>query len=246
MPGSSLTSYSYDLHIHSCLSPCGDNDMTPNNLVNLAALSGCEVIAITDHNSCKNAPAAIKVGQQCGVLVLPGMELCTAEEAHVVCLFDTLDGAMQFDEYVYAHMPHIKNKPEIFGEQLILDENDEVLGIEENLLLVSSFLSVNDLPALTAEFGGVAVPAHLDRDSYSVYSALGALPPEANFQTVELSSACDRAQFLQAHPELSSLRILQDSDSHYLEALTGQPHRFHLPQRTASAVISLLKSPKTE
>lgn len=215
--------------------------MTPQNLVNMAALSGCELIAITDHNSCKNAPAAVKVGEECGVLVLPGMELCTAEEAHVVCLFETLDGAMDFDRYVYAHMPHIKNKPEIFGEQLILDENDELIGIEENLLLVSSFLSVNELPALTAEFGGVAVPAHLNRDSYSVLSTLGALPADVPFATVELSADCDRAVFLTAHPELATYRIIQDSDAHYLESLAGAPRRIHLREKSAKAVIALLR-----
>lgn len=241
MPAFELTSYPYDFHIHSCLSPCGDNDMTPQNLVNMAALSGCELIALTDHNSCKNAPAAMKVGEQCGVLVLPGMELCTAEEAHVVCLFETLDGAMQFDRYVYDHMPHIKNKPEIFGEQLILNENDELIGVEENLLLVSSFLSVNELPALTAEFGGVAVPAHLNRDSYSVLSALGALPVDVDFPTIELSADCDREAFLAAHPELATHRILRSSDAHYLESLAGAPRRIHLKEKSERAVIALLR-----
>ena len=103
-----MTSYPYDLHIHSCLSPCGDDDMTPNNLVGMAALSGCQVIAVTDHNSCKNAGAVMRAGEEAGLLVLPGMELCTAEEAHVVCLFETLEGAMAFDGYVYGHMPREK------------------------------------------------------------------------------------------------------------------------------------------
>ena len=92
-----MNTYHYDLHIHSCLSPCGDNDMTPNNLVQMALLSGCDVIALTDHNTCRNAPAAMEAGARNGLLVIPGMELCTAEEAHVVCLFETLEGALEFD-----------------------------------------------------------------------------------------------------------------------------------------------------
>ena len=80
-----MNTYHYDLHIHSCLSPCGDNDMTPNNLVQMALLSGCDVIALTDHNTCRNAPAAMEAGARNGLLVIPGMELCTAEEAHVAC-----------------------------------------------------------------------------------------------------------------------------------------------------------------
>ena len=123
-----MNTYHYDLHIHSCLSPCGDNDMTPNNLVQMALLSGCDVIALTDHNTCRNAPAAMEAGARNGLLVIPGMELCTAEEAHVVCLFETLEGALEFDHYIYENMPHVKNRPEIFGEQRLLDGEDGPVG----------------------------------------------------------------------------------------------------------------------
>ena len=95
----------YDLHLHSCLSPCGDNDMTPYNLVHMAALQGMQMIALTDHNSCLNCPAAMEVGMQTGLLVIPGMELCTAEEAHVVCLFPALEPAMFFSEFIKTHIP---------------------------------------------------------------------------------------------------------------------------------------------
>ena len=140
-----MNTYHYDLHIHSCLSPCGDNDMTPNNLVQMALLSGCDVIALTDHNTCRNAPAAMEAGARNGLLVIPGMELCTAEEAHVVCLFETLEGALEFDHYIYENMPHVKNRPEIFGEQRLLDGEDAPVGEEENLLLVSSFVGVDQV-----------------------------------------------------------------------------------------------------
>ena len=143
-----MNTYHYDLHIHSCLSPCGDNDMTPNNLVQMALLSGCDVIALTDHNTCRNAPAAMEAGARNGLLVIPGMELCTAEEAHVVCLFETLEGALEFDHYIYENMPHVKNRPEIFGEQRLLDGEDGPVGEEENLLLVSSFVGVDQVVGL--------------------------------------------------------------------------------------------------
>ena len=233
-----MTSYPYDFHIHSCLSPCGDDDMTPNNLVGMAALSGCEIIAITDHNSCKNAGAVMKAGEEAGLLVLPGMELCTAEEAHVVCLFETLEGAMGFDAYVYGHMPHVKNKAEIFGQQRILDENDELVGLEENLLLVSSFIGVNDVLALAKEYGGAAFPAHVDRDSYSVLASLGAIPPEAGFTAAEVTRGCDLDVLRRTCPELGALKIFRDSDSHYLETLaTGEPLGIHLPEKSRRAVI---------
>ena len=101
----------YDLHIHSCLSPCGDRDMTPNNIVNMALLAGLDMIALTDHNSCKNCPAFLRVAEQAGLVALPGMELCTAEECHVVCLFPTLDAAMAFDAMVETTLPPEENRP---------------------------------------------------------------------------------------------------------------------------------------
>ncbi len=236
-----MISCAYDLHIHSCLSPCGDNDMTPNNLANMAALSGCEIIAITDHNTCKNAPAVMKVGEGIGLLVVPGMELCTSEEAHVVCLFETLEGAMEFDSYIYKNMPHIQNRADIFGEQRILDENDKLLGLEENLLLVSSFVSVNEVKSLTEQYGGTAFPAHVDRDSYSVTAALGSIPVEAGFASAEVTRDCDLDKLMHLYPELEGMRIVRDSDAHYLESLTGEPGRLNLPEKTVSAVINTLR-----
>lgn len=216
--------------------------MTPNNIANMAALSGCEIIAITDHNTCKNAASVMKAGESCGLLVLPGMELCTSEEAHVVCLFETLEGAMGFDAYIYKNMPHVKNKAEIFGEQRLLDENDELMGLEENLLLVSSFIGVNDVVSLAEEYGGTAFPAHVDRDSYSVLASLGTIPPEARFAAAEVTRDCDLDKLRQQYPELSQMRIISDSDSHYLESLTGEPRRLHLPEKTRRAVINALKA----
>ena len=143
-----MNSYRYDLHLHSCLSPCGDTDMTPNNLVNMAALLGCDIIALTDHNTCRNTPAAVKVGQATDVLVIPGMELCTAEEAHVVCLFETVEDALAFDKYVCAHIPKVPNRPEIFGEQWILNEDDEKIGEISELLITATDISINDVQAL--------------------------------------------------------------------------------------------------
>lgn len=216
--------------------------MTPNNIANMAALSGCEIIAITDHNTCKNAASVMKAGESCGLLVLPGMELCTSEEAHVVCLFETLESAMGFDAYIYKNMPHVKNKAEIFGEQRMLDENDELIGLEENLLLVSSFIGVNEVVSLAEEYGGTAFPAHVDRDSYSVLASLGTIPPEARFAAAEVTRDCDLDKLRQQYPELSQMRIVSDSDSHYLESLTGEPRRLHLPEKTCRAVINALKA----
>lgn len=233
--------YRYDLHTHSCLSPCGDNDMTPNNLVNMAALLGCEILAVTDHNTCRNAPAAVRVGEAAGVLVIPGMELCTAEEAHVVCLFETVEAALAFDEYVAAHTMHIPNRPEIFGEQLILNERDEEIGRIDRLLITATEISVNDVQALAASYGGVAFPAHVDKDAYSVTAALGAIPPEAGFRAAELSGGADRAAVLRLYPELQDMILLRDSDAHYLHLMQENMAQVELPARTAGVLLDVLR-----
>ena len=179
----------YDFHLHSCLSPCGDNDMTPYNLVNMAKLMGYDIIALTDHNSCLNCPAAIKAGEQAGITVVPGMELCTAEEIHTVCLFPTLEKALEFSEYVKTTMPPIKNDESIFGNQFIMDHLDGILGSEEILLTTASGISIDDVVREVARFDGVVFPAHLDRASYSVLSVLGFMYPEMNFTTAEFMPA---------------------------------------------------------
>ena len=110
----------YDLHIHSCLSPCGDQDMTPANIAGMAAIKGLDVIAVTDHNSCKNCPAVLAAAREYGVLAIPGMEICTQEEVHAVCLFSELEAAMDFDDYVYQRLLPVENRPDIFGKQEII------------------------------------------------------------------------------------------------------------------------------
>ncbi len=216
--------------------------MTPNNIVGMAAISGLEVIGITDHNTCRNAPGVLAVAQEAGILAIPGMELCTAEEAHVVCLFETLEGALGFDRYIYENMPHIQNKPEIFGEQRILNEDDELIGTLEELLLVSSFVTVDDARRLAEEYGGTAFPAHVDRDSYSVIAALGSIPPEGGYRVAEVTRDCDLEALRAQYPELQGLGIVRDSDSHYLDTLaTGQPLKIALEEPTAKAVVDAIR-----
>lgn len=216
--------------------------MTPNNIVGMAAISGLEVIGITDHNTCRNAPGVLAVAQEAGILAIPGMELCTAEEAHVVCLFETLEGALDFDRYIYENMPHIQNKPEIFGEQRILNIDDELIGTLEELLLVSSFVTVDDVRRLAEEYGGTAFPAHVDRDSYSVIAALGSIPPEGGYRVAEVTRDCDLEALRAQYPELQGLGIVRDSDSHYLDTLaTGQPLRIALEEPTAKAVVDAIR-----
>lgn len=231
----------YDLHLHSCLSPCGDNDMTPNNITGMAKLLGLDIIALTDHNSCKNCPAAVEAGKKYGVCVVPGMELCTAEEIHMVCLFPDLERALCFDREVSSHIMPVKNRPDIYGEQLILDENDEIAGTEETLLITAADIPISGLSAFVEGFGGVCFPAHIDRDSYSVLSVLGEIPPEEPYRAVEITAKGDVEALKKQHPALNGKILLRDSDAHYLENMEQASAWIELPMLSAQCLVQALK-----
>lgn len=233
----------YDLHLHSCLSPCGDADMTPYNLVNMAAINELEVIALTDHNTCKNCPAAIAAGEEAGILVIPGMELTTSEEVHVVCLFADLARAMEFSDYVYDRLPPIDNRPDIFGEQLIMDDTDGVIGRLDKLLINATDISVMEVAALVESYGGFCYPAHVDKSSYSLISNLGGIPPECGFTAVEISKNGDDRAMWQMYPEIRGMRRVHSSDAHYLEHIAEPIHKIEgVREKTAAAVIEALRS----
>lgn len=232
----------YDLHIHSALSPCGDNDMTPNNIVNMALLNGQDIIAITDHNSCKNAAAAMEAGKVAGLCVVAGMELCTCEEIHMVCLFSTLENALEFNKYVFAHSMHIKNRADIYGEQRILDKDDNLIGIEENLLLVASEISIMSLPGIIKNYDGICYPAHIDRDSYSVLSSLGGIPEECAFTAAEIFDRTKTELLKKQNPCLENMRIIHSSDAHYLEHMKERTDYIELNSLSSQSLINCLKN----
>ncbi len=216
--------YFYDLHIHSCLSPCGDDDMTVHNILGMAMVKGLELIALTDHNSCKNCPAILKAAEGAPLTVLPGMELCTSEEFHVVCLFPSLKPAMAFDEYVYSHLPKVNNNEAIFGKQQILDEQDQVIAVEPIMLAGASTISVEQLPGLMAQFGGFAFPSHIDKNSFSIVASLGLIPPELGFTCVEVFQPNTFFARPGARLITNGYRVITNSDAHYLGDI-AEPER---------------------
>lgn len=232
-----------DLHIHSALSPCGDNDMTPNNIVNMAMLCGLNMIAITDHNTIGNVEAAMKAAKNLPVTVVPGMELETVEEAHFVCLFPTLKKAEEFNQWLNHYRLPIKNKPEIFGDQLYLNEKDESVGTEELLLVTAATCSIYDAGPAARSFGAVVFPAHVDKSAYSVISNLGTVPEDLGFTTVELSKNTSKEEALLKFPFLSKYRIITNSDSHYLDSFYETQNPIELEAPTAEALIKKLSSP---
>ena len=211
-----MTRYYYDLHIHSCLSPCADNDMTPNNIAGMAALKGLQIVALTDHNSCKNCPAFFEACRRQGLIPVAGMELTTAEDIHLVCLFPSLDAAMAFDTEIERHLMDIKNRPDIFGDQIITDGDDEVIGTEEKLLISATDLWISDAVALVRAFGGHVRPAHIDRESNGIVAILGDIPEDYGFGCFEFKDSGNIKSYIERFKCLSGDRILVCSDAHYL------------------------------
>lgn len=232
----------YDFHTHSCLSPCGDNDMTPYNLVNMSKLLGLDIIALTDHNTCQNCRSAVSAGNDIGLTVIPGMELCTSEEVHIVCLFPDVESAEGFSDYVLSTMPDIRNRPDIFGEQLILDDKDNIIGRQEKLLTLASSISINEVQPLVDSYGGVCYPAHIDRSSYSVLSNLGMITADMGFSAVEMTAEADRETLVRMHPILEGVEVFTDSDAHYLENIKDAENSIELSENSAKAVIDYIKS----
>lgn len=233
--------YYYDLHIHSCLSPCGDNDMTPYNIIGMAVLKELDIIALTDHNSCGNCPAVLKHAADNGILAIPGMEINTVEEIHAVCLFPTLDAAMAFDSYVYERLPAFMNDPAIYGKQQVLDETDAPIAEIPKLLISGCSISIMELTRLVHSFHGVCFPAHIDKPSYSVLSVLGFIPPECHFDTVEISRVQLIDKLLAEHPELNGLNVATNSDAHYLWDISERYHSFELEEKSIDCLFHFLK-----
>ncbi len=211
-----MTEYFYDLHIHSCLSPCADDDMTPNNIAGMAALKGLQILALTDHNSCKNCPAFFEACRAQGIVPVAGMELSTAEDVHLVCLFESLEAAMAFDKELEGHLMNVDNRPEIFGNQLILDGNDELVATEPRLLISATDLWMSDAVELARRYGAHVHPAHIDRESNGIIAVLGDVPAEYEFSAVELNCADNIEKIKENHAVARSAVHVVSSDAHHL------------------------------
>jgi PHP family Zn ribbon phosphoesterase len=235
---------SYDLHIHSCLSPCGDDDSTPANIVGMAALKGLDVIALTDHNSCGNCRAAERVAKENGIIFIPGMEITTAEEVHVLALFPDVDKAEAFSEHIHDILMPIKNDEKAFGKQQFVDENDIIMGTEPLLLINATELTFDRVYDDIAEYGGIMIPAHIDKSSTSVLSNMGFIPPDSKFLCAEIKHIGFTNRLKAAHPYLANCNIIYDSDAHYLEDINEAENFIEADEKTVEGVLAaLVKSP---
>ena len=228
----------YDFHIHSALSPCGDNDMTPNNLINMSIIKGLDAVALTDHNACEIVRAAAAVAGD-KIIFIPGMEVETSEEVHIVTLFPTADAAEEMQRILVDSSPFIPNRPEIFGNQYIMDENDEICGEIDRMLVTASGLDIYTVVAAAKDLGGIAYPAHIDRESYSVLSNLGFIPPDLDISAVEITEKSRAA----LEGEYSNrYNIITSSDAHYLWDISERNHYIEVSDTSVRGILNAISN----
>ena len=207
--------YRADLHIHSVLSPCGDLDMSPVRIIQEAKAKKLDIIGITDHNSTLHAESMLKLGQQAGIVVFPGAEVTTREEVHCLTFFENIEKTKEFQQFIDSHTVAIKNKPERFGYQLLVNSKEEILDTVESLLIVGLDATINEIEQEVHRLDGVFIPAHVNRASTSIFSQMGFIPEDLDIDAIEYSAAVTENELLEKRKELAAYSLISNSDAHY-------------------------------
>ncbi|MGA9117577.1 MAG: PHP domain-containing protein [Bacteroidota bacterium] len=232
-----------DLHIHTCLSPCGDILMSPRRVVEEACRKRLGLIAVTDHNSAGNTGAAMRAAEGTPLRVLPGLEICSAEEAHILALFGDLASALDMQGFVHLHLAG-RNEPEKFGVQVLANERDEVERFEERLLIGATDIPLEALVEAVHRLEGLAVAAHVDRESYSVPSQLGFIPPGVPFDALEVSARTDDPTAAQRWGGDGRTAIIRSSDAHAPGEMGGNCSEFLMADPSLRELRTALRDPE--
>jgi PHP family Zn ribbon phosphoesterase len=236
-----LRRFKADLHVHTCLSPCGDLKMSPQKILAEVQRRRIDIIAICDHNSAQNVPALQKAAKGQSVAVVPGMEVCTSEEIHVLALFEDVESAFQLQGIVYANLPG-ENNPEVFGLQVIANEFDEVEGYQNKLLIGAADLTVEDVVGAIHRLGGLAIASHIDRESYSVIGQLGFIPPTLRFDALEISSRTSDAVAATRFQAYRQYPFIRNSDAHLLGDIGQSVSEYLLEEPSLKEIAKALKN----
>jgi 3',5'-nucleoside bisphosphate phosphatase len=208
-----------DLHIHTVLSPCGGLDMSPVNIIKQAVAKNLDIIAITDHNSTRHCRVSQEIGRKSGITVIAGAEINSKEEIHCLTFFENLKAADLFQQYIDVNLPEIPNKPEVFGNQFIVDEEENILDEENRLLIVALQAGIDEIAEKVRELKGIFIPAHVNRKSNSLYSQLGFMPADFDADALEVAVYKGSENFVQEHPETGKYCLVANSDAHCLEMI---------------------------
>jgi PHP family Zn ribbon phosphoesterase len=211
-----MKSFRTDLHIHTVLSPCGDLEMSPAQIVSQAYSSGLEIIGITDHNSTKHCELVWNFGRKMGLTVIPGCEVTSCEEVHNLCLFEDLDALAVFQQYLDLHLVVIPNDPYLFGHQVVLDEDENITEELPNYLGASLDVSIEELERFVHSLSGIFIPAHIDRPRNSLFSQLGFFPPELKVDALQISKLANQNVIRERYQIKPEIPLVKFSDSHYI------------------------------
>ncbi len=225
-----MREFEADLHIHTCLSPCGESEMTPQLIVKEARDKGLDMIGICDHNSSDNVLSVKKVAEMQGLKVLGGMEISTREEVHILALFDNDESLMMLQRIVYDSLSG-ENDEKVFGQQLILNEEDEVSGRNERLLIGATELPIERAVGFSHSLGGLVIASHVDRESFSIISQLGFVPRGLEIDALEVSMKTSLENFnRQFNKALNDIPVVFFSDAHCLRDVGKSTTTFFLEQ----------------
>jgi PHP family Zn ribbon phosphoesterase len=237
-----LKKFKADLHIHTCLSPCADLEMTPSAIVKTALEKEIDIIALTDHNSAENVIAAQEAARNKDIIVLAGMEITSSEEAHILAILDDVEGIMKLQDIVYKNLLPGENDERLFGEQIVVNEKEEVLSFNKRLLIGATSLSAQEIVNTVHSLGGLAIASHVDRDAFSIISQLGFIPGDLKFDALEMSPRTDRQKADLLFGDYNSFSWVTSSDAHWLKDMGERTTSFIMNAPTLEEMGLTLKN----
>ena len=236
-----LKKFRADLHIHTCLSPCAGLEMSPSAIVKTAGKKSLDIIAITDHNSAENVIAAQKTAADTELTVLAGMEITSSEEAHILALFESVEDILKLQDIVYENLLPGENDEKRFGEQIVVNEKDEVLSFNKRLLIAATALTASSIVDTIHSIGGLAVASHIDREAFSIISQLGFIPDDLEFDALEISPRTNREEALTMFDNYNSYAWISSSDAHDVENIGQRTTSFYINNPTIEEISSAFK-----
>jgi len=230
-----------DLHIHSVLSPCGDLDMSPARIIQQAVRCGIDILGISDHNSTHHCRLMMELGHENGIRILPGVEVNTKEEIHCLAFFENIEMVENFQDFLDLKLPDLYNDPQLFGQQLVVDRDENIINEIEVMLASGIRASIYEVSAEVHKRNGIFIPAHIDRPYTSILSQLGFIPPDLDFDALEVSARSRVVNFLGLHPEFGRYTLITNSDAHVPEAIGRATSLFVMKDTSFSEIKLALK-----